>query len=137
VRRAALLLAAALALSVSACGKDAADSPGSGAAASMTITVTSDQGATPKTYDLTCEPAGGNHPQPEQACAALVKAGVGIFDPVPKDRACTMIYGGPQKATVKGAWHGKRIDSSFNRSNGCEIARWETLGTTFFDVPLQ
>jgi hypothetical protein len=137
VRR-TILLAVALLATVGACGKDADENkPGSGAAVSLTITVTSDEGATPQTYNLTCDPAGGDHPQPKQACAALEKAGVEIFDPVPEDQACTMIYGGPQKATVTGVWGGEKVDAAFNRANGCEIDRWEKLGTTFFNVPLQ
>jgi hypothetical protein len=38
--------------------------------------------------------------------------------------ACTMIFGGPQVATVKGTWRGKPVDARFARDNGCEIARW-------------
>lgn len=103
----------------------------------LTFTVVADEGATPKTFSLTCDPTGGDHPQPAEACAVLKKAGATVFDPVPKDQACTMIFGGPQTATVVGLFEKKDVDATFSRSNGCEIARWEKLGTTVFDVPLQ
>jgi hypothetical protein len=38
-----------------------------------------------------------------------------------------MIYGGPQRATVTGSWNGKKVSSTFNRTNGCEIDRWSQM----------
>ena len=32
---------------------------------------------------------------------------------------------------------GEELDASFSRENGCEIARWDALGTEVFDIPLQ
>jgi len=124
----------ALILLVGGCGDS---QPAAGPQTSLSITVVADQGAAPKVLTLTCDPVGGNHPQAAQACAALDKASATVFDPVPKDQACTTIYGGPQTATVKGMYKGNAVDATFNRTNGCEIARWEKLGTTFFNVPLQ
>jgi len=135
VPRAGILFCVVLAATLSACGKDA-DS-GSSDATALTIRVVADEGADPQTYELKCDPPGGDHPQPEQACQALDAAGAKIFDPVPKDQACTDIYGGPQTATVTGTYAGDKVDATFERTNGCEIDRWEQLGTTFFNVPLQ
>ena len=59
--------------------------------------------------------------------------------PVEGDAACTMIYGGPQVATVRGTWGGVDVDARFDRSDGCQIARWDRLapllqpGTTVDD----
>jgi hypothetical protein len=103
----------------------------------LSIVVTTDEGASPVTHTLECDPPGGNHPQPAQACAALKKAGKRVFPPIPADRACTQVFGGPQKAVVRGTYQGSKVDATFTRANGCEIDRWEKLGTTFFDVPLQ
>ena len=47
------------------------------------------------------------------------------FAQVPQDAICTQIYGGPQKAVVKGTVGGQRIWASFRRRNGCEIDRWD------------
>ena len=135
VPRALLICCVVLAATLSACGKDADSS--SSSATDLTITVVADKGADPQTYELKCDPPGGDHPQPAQACKALDAVGAKVFDPVAKDQVCTDIYGGPQTATVKGTYKGDKVDAEFKRSNGCEIDRWEQLGTTFFNVPLQ
>lgn len=135
VRDTVLLAAGALLVLTGCAGGDGGGS--SGPRTSLVIAVATDDGADPTTYELTCDPVGGDHPQAKEACAVLDQAGASIFDPVPKDQACTMIYGGPQTATVKGTYGGEDVDAAFSRANGCEIDRWEELGTTFFDVPLQ
>ena len=132
----ALLLCVVVAATISACGKDA-DSGSSSSQTALTITLVSDEGVDPETYELECEPPGGDHPQPAEACAALDAAGADVFEPVAKDQMCTELYGGPQTATVKGTYQGDPVDATFNRTNGCEIDRWEQLGTTFFNLPLQ
>lgn len=52
-----------------------------------------------------------------------------LLAPVPADQACTMIYGGPETATITGTLRGKKVKASFSRSNGCEIDRWDQLVT--------
>jgi hypothetical protein len=44
--------------------------------------------------------------------------------PVPLDIACAEIYGGPARARVTGELRGERIDARFNRTDACEIKRW-------------
>ena len=135
--KALLVLVAVLAATLSACGKDAASDSSSSAGTALTITVVASEGADPQTYELRCDPAGGDHPQAAEACTALDTAGAKVFEPVAKDQMCTELYGGPQTATVKGTYDGDPVDATFSRTNGCEIDRWEQLGTTFFNVPLQ
>ncbi len=138
---AALLLL--LLLAPAGCGADADDASndgtggGSAAATSLRIEVRTAADAEPTTLTLTCDPTGGDHPQAEQACDALAAAGPQVLEPVPDDQVCTMIYGGPQTARVTGTLDGADVDATFSRADGCEIDRWDTLGTTFFDVPLQ
>ncbi|MEV7397028.1 SSI family serine proteinase inhibitor [Aeromicrobium sp. NPDC092404] len=138
MRRALVLCCVVLVAALSACGKDAdnGSAPSSDGTA-LTITVVADEGAAPRTYELECDPAGGDHPQPAEACSALAKAGAEVFEPVGEGQACTDIFGGPQTATVTGTFEGDEVDAEFSRADGCEIDRWEQLGTTFFDVPLQ
>ncbi|GLZ77766.1 hypothetical protein Afil01_25730 [Actinorhabdospora filicis] len=62
---------------------------------------------------------------PSASCAALTPAVRATFPPVPAEAPCTRIYGGPQRAHVLGYWSGERIDATFNRLGGCEIARWD------------
>ena len=92
----------------------------------LTIVLDDGGGAT-HTWRLTCDPPGGDHPTPDAACAALAAHGETALPPVPKDRMCTQIYGGPEKATVTGTWRGKQVDSTFSKTNGCEISRWKSM----------
>ncbi|MEU6895036.1 SSI family serine proteinase inhibitor [Streptomyces sp. NPDC046557] len=81
-------------------------------------------------YRLECDPVGGNHPKAEDACArldALAKEGKDPFAPTSKRQMCTMVDGGPATARITGTWHGKKVDATFRRRNGCDIARWKTL----------
>lgn len=102
-------------------------SPESSSALETELAVVLDEGegAPPEEWTLTCDPAGGTHPDPGTACDALADLDPEIFEPVPPDAMCTMIYGGPQTAMVTGQWHGAPIDAEFSRENGCEIARWD------------
>ena len=103
--------------------------PSSSAAAAATdlrIVYEDGAGAT-TTWRLTCEPPGGNHPDPGAACQALTDHGATALPPVRTDVACTDIYGGAQQASVSGVWQGRRVVSSFSRVNGCEIGRWDAL----------
>ena len=47
------------------------------------------------------------------------------FAPVPRDMACTAIYGGPNVARVTGTLRGEAVDEQFSLEDGCQIARWE------------
>jgi hypothetical protein len=78
------------------------------------------------TATLMCDPAGGTHPRPDEACAALA-AHPEALEPVPADAACTQIYGGDETAEVSGIVTGRRVKASFSRENGCEISRWDAL----------
>lgn len=133
----ALLIAATLA---AACGNDGGDdrtttdsSPanGSSTGSETELTVRLDQGdgASPQEWSLTCDPAGGSHPDPEAACDTLAELDPKVFEPVPPDAACTMIYGGPQTAQVTGQWNGESVDAQFSRENGCEIDRWDAASS--------
>ncbi|WP_432487735.1 SSI family serine proteinase inhibitor [Kineococcus sp. SYSU DK018] len=150
--RGALALAAALAITgAAACGQQQAGGPAvsstssstpgggvtptpgtgtapSSAGGSLTVTVDDGSGGT-STWTLTCAPdgtAGGDHPDAAAACAALTAAQQ-PFAPVPKDRVCTQVYGGPQRATVTGTWGGEEVSATFERTDGCQIARWDRV----------
>ena len=94
---------------------------------SLTITYWADEQEAPATFTrwtLRCSPLGGTLPNRKRACAKLSTLPLSAFAPVPKDVFCTEIYGGPQKAVVKGTIGTTRIWASFRRRNGCEISRW-------------
>jgi hypothetical protein len=123
--RAGLALAV-LAVAAAGCGSGSGGDTGSAPAQprwDLTITYWAQGRDGPSsTASLTCEPNGGTHPEPEKACAAL-DAHPEALHPVPLDIACTQIYGGDQVARVTGAG----LKANFNRTNGCEIARWDAL----------
>jgi hypothetical protein len=94
----------------------------------LTVVVDDGTGAT-TTWTLTCTAdgvAGGDHPDGRNACTAIAAAKA-PWAPVPKDMACTQVYGGAQTATVTGTWRGEGVDARFARNNGCEIARWDRI----------
>ncbi|HJE57091.1 MAG TPA: subtilase-type protease inhibitor [Nocardiopsis listeri] len=76
------------------------------------------------TWTLTCAPAGGDHPDPEAACAAIDEIGTEPFTMDTFDMACTMQIGGPEEARVTGHIEDTEIDTEFNKRNGCEIERF-------------
>jgi hypothetical protein len=79
------------------------------------------------TWTLSCQPPGGNHPDPSKACGVLGSNGAKAFQPTPANVACSQVYGGPQKALIRGTWRGKAVDAQFDLENGCEVARWNLL----------
>ena len=112
--------------SSSAPGEDSTASPGNQDDTDLTIVVTTGSGST-STWQLTCNPPGGTHPDPKAACRALETNGAAALPAVPKDKACTQIYGGPETATITGTWKGQPVMSRFARNDGCEISRWKLM----------
>lgn len=109
-----------------ACGSDDANVEQSHSTTSLSIHVRDAPGAHPHAWTLRCDPAGGNLPDPAKACAALAKA-KHPFAPVPKGQMCSMIYGGPQRATIIGTWRGTHVDATYSRTNGCQTGRWNAI----------
>lgn len=96
----------------------------------LTVTVRDAGGGVDGTYEVRCRPGGGSHPDPAGACAAVernTRWGRDAFAPAPRDAVCTMQYGGPAPARVTGTWAGRPVDAVYDRTNGCEIARWDRL----------
>ena len=102
------------------------------ATTSLNVTVWPDGRGEPgrKTYTLRCNPVGGTLPRRAEACARLARM-TRPFAPVRKDVACTEIYGGPEQALVTGRLRGYPVRATFNRVNGCEIARWNRVRFLF------
>ncbi|KMS73635.1 hypothetical protein ACM01_18030 [Streptomyces viridochromogenes] len=96
----------------------------------LTVTVRGAGADADGTYELSCHPAGGDHPDAGGACAALDRGtrwGKDAFAPVPQGSFCTMQYGGSATAHVTGTWAGRPVDARYDRGDGCEIARWDRL----------
>jgi hypothetical protein len=124
VRLLGVLVSALAALALGCAEGDAATS-----STSLTITVWPEgkgEGTTKRTWTLRCAPAGGTLPRPGIACQRLF-ANLSALKPVPSDRACILLYGGPQVAEIRGTVRGKRVRATLTRTDGCEIARWDAL----------
>ncbi|MGW4881330.1 SSI family serine proteinase inhibitor [Streptomyces sp. NPDC004262] len=96
----------------------------------LTVTVRHAGAGRDGTYELSCHPGAGSHPDVSAACEALdrnTRWGHDTFAPVAPGTACTMLYGGPATAHVTGTWAGRPVDADYDRSNGCEIGRWNQL----------
>lgn len=108
---------------------------GRGAGDHLTVTVRDAGAEVDGTYEVRCGAsyalrASGRHPDPSGACRAVrrnSRAGADAFAPVPGGTVCTMQYGGPATAHVTGTWGGRAVDATFDRSDGCEIGRWDRL----------
>lgn len=92
----------------------------------LTIVINNGSSST-VTWRLTCNPPGGTHPDPKAACRALETNGAVALPPVPGDKACTQIYGGPETASITGTWQGQPVMSKFARNDGCQISRWKLM----------
>ena len=79
-----------------------------------------------QTWTLTCDPPGGTHRNPEDACAELARI-ENPFAPPRIDEICTEQYGGPEEAEVTGTHRGEPVSYKLARTNGCEIGRFERL----------
>jgi hypothetical protein len=78
----------------------------------------------PKTWTLRCDPPGGNFPNAEEACDKLDDLDQ-PFAETPMEAVCTEQDGGDQLASVQGVYRDEGISTRFDRTDGCEIARWD------------
>ncbi|WP_190082896.1 SSI family serine proteinase inhibitor [Streptomyces longisporoflavus] len=95
----------------------------------LTVKVTDAGEGLNGTYELECHPTGGTHPRAQEACERLDQErwGRDAFAPTPADANCTMQYGGPATARITGTWHGRPVNATYDRKNGCEISRWNNM----------
>lgn len=147
--------------SLAACGSDQGASDTTPTAASslpestlpsstvteLTITVGTDNEPSIKTATLRVIDGGGASGTGFLADAQRAERAAAVFeDPAavkrlvdgpPADQMCTMIYGGPDRATIEGTFRGAAVTQQFHRSDGCGIADWELfepiLGRSHWD----
>jgi subtilisin inhibitor-like len=81
-------------------------------------------------WRLRCGPVGGTLPARARACRRLL-ALERPFRPVPSGAACIQIYGGPEVAEVRGRLRGEPVASTFSRTDGCQIERWNRVRFLF------
>jgi hypothetical protein len=75
-----------------------------------------------KAVRLTCDPTGGGHPKPTEACAVLRRAGADPGKLQPGDSLCILLYQ-PVTARLNGVWRGKTVKWQKTYGNTCEMNR--------------
>jgi hypothetical protein len=113
-------------------GRTANDKGGgdTGPTAALEVSVTPGGEAPTKVWTLRCPSGAGTLPDAARACEQLARVD-DPFAPVPKNTACTQVYGGPEEADVRGVYRGRPVNAHFDRGNGCEIDRWDKVGFLF------
>ena len=96
---------------------------------SIAIAVRTDKDAAPAIRNIDCDDA-----DMADLCHALTPS---LLKPVPKDQVCTMIYGGPETATITGTMRGSAVKAEFSRTNGCEIDRWKRLAEALESLAIE
>jgi hypothetical protein len=109
---------AVVAIALAGCGEEeTATSP---AAADTELTLRLDTGdGEVQEASLTCP--GGD----ADACAAIDALPEDPTAAVPADTACTQVYGGPTTLSVEGTLRGEDVSAVFDRTDGCQIERFD------------
>jgi len=135
VRKHAALLAALglVALASAGCGGgDDETAEPKAAAIDLTVTVWPDGPVGDSvSWQLTCEPTGGTHPDPEAACAALTAVPDPFGKVKPPDRCQDIPGGDDDVATLTGTFRGRAVDERFTRENACVAPRWDRIAPIF------
>jgi len=118
----ALVPALIAAAAVAGCGNmERSDEPASAPADTTRLTVTVTEAAPdPIRIELRC---GGEEPCDPAQLRKLER----VTKPDDPTQACTLVYGGPEKARVTGTLEGETVDVTVTRSDGCGIADYEAL----------
>lgn len=124
-----LLLAVASAAALLLVSRAAPNAPAPDSSAWQMTVFVSDGDAAAELFSLSCPEGTGQHPDPTAACLLLsaLSPDAPPLSPVPSDDMCTMIYGGPDTATLTGTYRGEGFKVDLSRTDGCQIARWDAL----------
>jgi Subtilisin inhibitor-like len=107
-------------------GGSSSSSPAAAPRASLAITVLNGPDKKISHWTLQCDPAGGTHPDPAQACAALL-ALKNPFAPIRTGQVCPMILASARRATFTGTWFGVKVNRTVI-DGGCDLTNWTRLG---------
>lgn len=128
----AVALAALITLLLAGCGGSDDRESSTDAAVDLTLTLwPNGEAGDSITWTLQCEPPGGDHPDPEAACAALT-AVADPFGPVAPPDRCEEIPGSDEDvAVIDGDYRGRQVHSRFTRANACVSGRWDRIAPVF------
>jgi hypothetical protein len=74
-------------------------------------------------WAISCDPTKGTHPSLDAVCDFVTRDATAVSPVIPANRMCTMNFE-EGIARVYGVLHGRRVDSTFTRSDGCGMSRW-------------
>ena len=125
----ALALTALIAILLAGCGGGPS---GADSAIDLKLTLWPDgEAGDSVAWTLRCEPPGGDHPDPEAACAALT-AVADPFGPVTPPDRCAEIPGGEDDvARLDGDFRGSQVHARFSRESPCVSGRWDRIAPVF------
>ena len=109
---------------------DAPDAAGAAAKVDLRMSYDDDRG-TRRSATLRCDRSGNRatgylkRRSARRLCTAA-RGLRGFLTSPPKREICTEIYGGPDRAHVRGRIGGDAVDRRFARRDGCEIDDWDT-----------
>jgi hypothetical protein len=128
----AVAVAAILVLVLAGCGGGKSESTNDEAAIDLTVRLwPNGESGDSSTWTLRCEPAGGDHPDPDAACAALTAVD-DPFGPLPPPKRCGEIPGGDEDvALIEGNYRGRKVRSRFSRETACVSPRWDRIAQVF------
>jgi hypothetical protein len=131
MRRLLVALLLLLALPATGCG-DAAPpaAPSAPAAVKLALTVRQTPGSRPRRATLECtgsraRATGYLAGRARPACRTARRLAGLLTTRSSRHRVCTQVYGGPERARVRGRVDGRAVDRRFGRADGCEISDWE------------
>lgn len=130
--RALALTALTTLLLLAACGGGDGEDVGGDAAIDLKVTLwPNGEAGDSITWTLRCEPTGGDHPDPDAACAALTAVD-DPFGPVAPPKRCAEIPGGEESvAEIEGDYRGRPVNSRFSHENACVSGRWDRIAPVF------
>ncbi len=111
---------AAIALAAGAATAAVVATPAHAAATTKLYLAVRAENGTRTTATLTCNPAGGTHPDAADACAELTPVRGNIAKLPEGEGMCAMIYA-PVTATAYGRWQGRSVQYRTTFGNACEM----------------
>jgi hypothetical protein len=115
---------AVAALAVAGCGSDDTSTAGDDLSTDVTFSLDKDGSGGADAEEVTLRCPGGN----ADACAAVDAMPDDPTAQLPADTACTQVYGGPETLTVNGTLRGEGVSATFDRTDGCQIQRFDRFG---------
>jgi hypothetical protein len=109
-------------LGFAGCGSDDSTSTAGGEASTdVTFRLDKDRSGGAAAQEVSLQCPGGN----AEACAAIDALPDDPTAQPPPDAACTQVYGGPETLTINGTLRGEPVAATFDRTDGCQIQRFD------------